>query len=108
MTALPEILVPSPPAGQSWRAAAIALGGFCLLVLSLGVYAWGRSRSSETESAADPWSPELAELWAPFIHSGRPLAIAVGNPLFLQFENKAIYRDLSVENAEDLLKPPPR
>jgi hypothetical protein len=106
MAPLPEILVPSPPAGQRWRVAAIALGGLCLLLLCVGVYAWGRSLTSDTASAVDPWSPELTELWAPFIHSGRPLLIVVGNPLFLQFENKAIYRDLSVENAEDLLKSP--
>jgi hypothetical protein len=106
MTARPEILVPYAPSGQKWRVVAIALGGFCLLLLSIGVYKWDRSRTGEIASAADPWSPELAELWAPFIHTGRPLLIAVGNPLFLQFENKAIYRDLSVENAEDLLKSP--
>ncbi|MBV8905249.1 MAG: hypothetical protein JOZ22_16595 [Acidobacteriia bacterium] len=30
----------------------------------------------------------------------------MGSPLFLQFENKALYRDLSVENSQDLLKSP--
>jgi hypothetical protein len=57
-------------------------------------------------AAPNIWSPELAELWRPFVNTGRPLLIAVGDPLFLQFENKALYRDLSIENPSDLLKSP--
>jgi hypothetical protein len=105
--ALPEALPAHRPRDR-WRLTALALAGFCLVLLSVVFYAWGRSRTGQpaATSAVDSWSPALAELWAPFIHTGRPLLIAVGNPLFLQFENKAIYRDLSVENADDLLKSP--
>jgi hypothetical protein len=48
----------------------------------------------------------LAELWHPFTGTNRPLLIAAGNPLFVQFENKAIYRNPSIENWEDLSKSP--
>jgi hypothetical protein len=50
-----------------------------------------------------PWTPELAELWQPLISTTRPLAIAFGDPLFVQFENRALYRELSKENGDDLL-----
>ena len=53
-----------------------------------------------------PPPSDLAELWRPFINNARPLIIAIGNPLFLQFENKDLYRDLATENAEQLLKSP--
>jgi hypothetical protein len=94
---------PLAPAGNRWRFATFALAAVCLLLLSKIAFA---PRATTITAPPDTWSPELAELWGPFIHTGRPLLIAVGNPLFLQFENKAIYRDLSVENAEDLLKSP--
>ena len=88
----------SLPARSPWRVVAITLAGLCLVMCAGGVYAYLKLRS--------PWTPELAELWRPFINTGRPLIIAVGNPLFLQFENKALYRDLSIEKVEDLLKSP--
>ncbi|HEY1496399.1 MAG TPA: hypothetical protein VGF49_17725 [Candidatus Solibacter sp.] len=91
-----------------WRVAAIGLAGLCVVLIAFGVSSYGRLRGDSTARQLSPelWSPELAELWRPFLHSGRPLIVAVGNPLFLQFENKALYRDLSMEKPEDLLKSP--
>lgn len=88
----------APPPRNWWRVTAIALAVLCLLLLTASLYTSLKPRS--------PWTPELTELWRPFVISGRPLLIAVGNPLFLQFANKALYRDLSIEKAEDLLKSP--
>jgi hypothetical protein len=99
-----------PPAGdpmaRKWRAATFILLGCWLLLIALGGYAWSRSRITASPEPSVQWTPELAELWGPLIGTPRPLLIAVGNPLFLQFENKALYRDLSIEKPEDLLKSP--
>jgi hypothetical protein len=83
-----------------WRIVALVLGLACVGLLA--TLALNRPRIV----APSAWTPELAELWKPLVNSGRPLIIAVGNPLFLQFENKAVYRDLSSENADDMMKSP--
>jgi hypothetical protein len=96
------------PPDRRWRLVALTLAVVCILMAAGGVAAYVKLRSGQTarQPASAVWSPELADLWRPFLDSGRPLVIAVGNPLFLQFENKALYRDLSVEKPEDLLKSP--
>jgi hypothetical protein len=96
------------PPHNRWRLAAFVVAGVCILMLATGVagYLILRPVQIGRQPASAAWSPELADLWRPFLDSGRPLVIAVGNPLFLQFENKALYRDLSVEKPEDLLKSP--
>ncbi len=96
----PEIAVAPPPPRppkNPWRLAAILLACLCLLLLAV-------SLRSLVRPAPPP--SDLAELWRPFINNARPLIIAIGNPLFLQFENKDLYRDLATENAEQLLKSP--
>jgi hypothetical protein len=94
------------PPDRRWRLVALTLAVVCILMAAGGVAAYVKLRPGQTarQPASAVWSPELADLWRPFLDSGRPLVIAVGNPLFLQFENKALYRDLSVEKPEDLLK----
>lgn len=90
-----------------WRVGALALAGLCLVLSATILYLTVTAGAQALRPAsADSWSPELAELWRPFLNTGRPLIVAVGNPLFLQFENKALYRDLSIEKPEDLLKSP--
>jgi hypothetical protein len=97
---------PEPAPSQSrWRLAAIALAVVCLIMMAVAIYSYSKLRSGQNASAV-LWSSDLAELWRPFLNTGRPLIIAVGNPLFLQFENKALYRDLSIEKPDDLLKSP--
>lgn len=95
---------PVEPPQPQWRIAAIVLGAVCLLLAILSVSLYLKMRGQA--AAISPWTPELAELWRPFVNTGRPLAIVVGNPLFVQFENNALFRDRSVESPEDLLKSP--
>ena len=87
------------PAAPPWRTIALGLAGLCLVLAAATGYSYFKPHTPAL-------SPELAELWRPFLASGHPLLIAVGNPLFLQFENKALFRDLSTEKPEDLLKSP--
>lgn len=101
----PEVAVPAAaaPAAARWRWATFILAAVCVCLAA----AWiATAIARRSPGAPASWSPELAQLWRPFVNSGRPLLIAVGNPLFLQFENKAVYRDLSVENSDELLKSP--
>jgi hypothetical protein len=95
----------APPAPRPRQPLVVALSLLCLALAITSVYLWTRLHNTPTP-ASPQWSPELAELWRPFIQTPRPLIVAVGNPMFLQFENKALYRDLSTEKPEDLLKSP--
>jgi hypothetical protein len=93
------------PVQNPWRTAAIALAALLVVSLAAGAILYlKRPPAPLARSSAAAWSPELAELWAPFVSSGRALIIAVGNPLFLEFQNKVLYRDLSIEKPEDLLQ----
>jgi hypothetical protein len=101
----PDLSVTEESPKNLWRTAAFVLGTLLLLSLAAAMYAIGRAHPGQT-AQAEPWTPELAELWYPFTGANRPLLIAAGNPLFVQFENKAIYRNPSIENWEDLSKSP--
>ncbi len=102
------LALPPLPSPNRWRVAALGLAGISLLLVLLVLYNSVRPRSAVggAPGMTDFASPDLAELWKPFLNPARPLLVAVGNPMFLQFENKALYRDLSVEKPEDLLKSP--
>ncbi len=92
-------LSPNPAAPNSlWKPAAIVLA--LLLAAAVAVLLF------RPPTLPLRWSPELAQLWEPFLQSNRPLVIAVGNPLFLQFANKTLYRDPAIDKWEDLLRSP--
>ena len=101
-------IVPAVPAApvNPWRIATVVLAAALsgVFLLSLAVFSF-RAAHPETPVRASLWSADLEELWQPFF-SPRPLVLVVGNPLFLQFDNKALYRDLSIEKWDDLLKSP--
>ena len=99
----PTPLASEPAPRNPWRLAAVVLAGFLLLVLA--AWAVTASRTTTPRPTLTAWTPELEELWQPFL-GNRSLVVAVGNPLFLQFDNKILYRDLSIEKWEDLLKSP--
>lgn len=94
--------VPVTP-DRTWKIAALS---FAVMFLLTASWALLTSRNAADRGPASPWSPELAELWQPFLQSKRPLAVAVGNPLFLQFENKIMYREPSIDKWDELLKSP--
>ncbi len=97
--------VPPPGLGRKPKMALIFLAAILCIA---GGYVAGRlgAGSSTSGVAPSPWSSDLDQLWSPFVHSARPLVISVGNPLFLQFKNKTIYRDPSIEKWDDLLLSP--
>ena len=89
------------PRFNKWRMAAVGLGAALVVSLIAIVVVLIRP-----PAIAKDWNADLEELWRPLIRSERPLIVAVGNPLFVQFENKALYRDLSSEKWEDLQRSP--
>ena len=102
------IAVESPVAADTpgrWRTVALVLGSLLLVVLIGGAWVISTMREKLPVAAAVEWSAELEELWQPFL-ANRPVLLAVGSPLFLQFDNKAIYRDLSIEKWEEMLASP--
>lgn len=52
------------------------------------------------------WTPELADLWMPFVASHRPLIVSIADPPFVQFKGFGAYRDLTLNRWEDLVKSP--
>jgi hypothetical protein len=52
------------------------------------------------------WTPELGELWQPFLTSDRPALVSVSTPLFVALQGAGLYRDLSLNKWEDVEKSP--
>jgi hypothetical protein len=52
------------------------------------------------------WTPELEQLWKPFLNSEKPLLISIADPPFVQFKGFGAYRDLTLNRWEDIMKSP--
>ena len=55
---------------------------------------------------ATMWTPELEQLWKPFLNSEKPLLISIADPPFVQFKGFGAYRDLTLNRWEDIMKSP--
>jgi hypothetical protein len=81
--------------------AAVAWGSYSTLEL------W---RERQKQGGASRWTPELEQLWRPFISSGRPMMIAIGDPLYVRFVRPSgdefLLRKRSVSRFEDALADP--
>jgi hypothetical protein len=65
---------------------------------------WQEHRNSAPLREA--WTPELQELWRPFLESKRPLILAVSAPLFVGFQGHGFYRDLNLNQWDEVLASP--
>lgn len=81
-----------------------------VMATALGVYSWMKLRSARATnlSSSTGWSPQLEDLWGPFIASKRPLILAIEDPLFvvLHSDPEIHYRDKSINSWEDVSKSP--
>lgn len=91
-----------PPPHRSSRLLILALSA--ALLLSLLALLWTTLRHSRP--GEKDWSPDLAALWGPMVGSNAPLLIAVGSPLFGQFESKVLLRDPGIDNWAEFQKSP--
>jgi hypothetical protein len=99
---LPEIEVKT----FDWRRIAIVLVAVLAISLAWGTYAtaqWMLERASTAPIRAK-WTPELNELWKPFLVPNRPLIVSVAAPLFIGFQGAGLYRDLTLNRWDDVLQ----
>lgn len=79
-------------------AGALVWGAFSTLKLE-------RERQSASMFHA-MWTPELQQLWAPFLSGNRPLIVSIADPPFVQFKGYGAYRDLTLNRWDDIFKSP--
>lgn len=93
-----------------WRLTAWRIATFTLAAtLAVALILLGRSRMelSESRRLTDYWralwTPELEEIWKPFLKSSRPTVVSLGTPLFAQF-GPVFVRDTRIREWSDLTK----
>jgi hypothetical protein len=93
---------------EVWRNAAIALSLVLVITCVLGGVAYWRLWSSleSTSMFRAMWTPELEQLWEPFLAAKRPLIVSIADPPFVQFKGYGAYRDLTLNTWEDIIKNP--
>ncbi len=84
----------------------IALAAALVLAIGVAVYSTigmvGLKR--QLAPAAERWSPELEQLWAPFLQSDRPLLVCLGTPLFVRIPSLGFFRDPKANDWEEVGK----
>jgi len=91
-----------------WRRVALAMGAVLAIAIAWGVYAGVKlmqERASNAPLRAE-WTPELNELWKPFLVPNRPLIVSVAAPLFIGFQGAGLYRDMTLNRWDDVLQSP--
>jgi hypothetical protein len=86
------------------RIQALIVSILAVWAISLTVLFWQEHRSSAPLREA--WTPELQELWRPFLESKRPLIVVVSSPLFVGFQGSGFYRDQTLNQWDDVLASP--
>lgn len=101
------------PSGTGLRAAGtrakvlIAAGaGLVILLWAVTATVWLSREQGETARFRTTCTPELEELWQPFLKSDRPTVVSVSLPLFVAMEGAGLYRDLALNQWEDVEKSP--
>jgi hypothetical protein len=98
---------PQNSGGYQQRRPALLRAGILLLLLwgTFSTVLWWRALQNQT--AAGVWTPELEQLWRPFMASKRPLVIAIADPLIVGFQGTDVYlRKISVRRPEDAVHSP--
>jgi hypothetical protein len=80
-----------------------------LVAVGLWVY-FAASHTSETKALAisPGWTPELEELWRPFLNTNRPTILVIEDPLFVELSHGSgiYYRDRSINQWDDAVNSP--
>jgi hypothetical protein len=91
------------PSRVAWRSWAPPLTSAIVVILALGalLFLYPRApRAAPASSAATVWTPEMEELWRPFLSSPRPLLVAIGTPLFVKIGG-SFFRDPTLNTWEN-------
>jgi hypothetical protein len=87
-------------AERRWRNFSVALSA--ALAVCLAILAWGVIQlRSKNMTASEIWTPELQEIWEPFLSSNRPLLACLGTPLFLRIGGTGFFRSGSLHDWQD-------
>ena len=96
-----------PPAMPRSSSLMFALAVALVITAIWGVYsgiALWRARSSPSTAL---WTPELEQLWHPFLASKRPVVVALADPLFIELKGTDIFfRKISIRRPEDAVDSP--
>jgi hypothetical protein len=95
-----EATVSKPTARRTPLILALSAAVLVMSVWSVysGIALW-RARANPSQTV---WTPELQQLWRPFLNSSRPLMVAVADPLFIELEGTDIFfRKISIRRPED-------
>lgn len=84
-----EVLAPA--SNWIWRLSTVVFGVCSLLLLLVCFALWTTAKRAPVPLDTLS-SPEMRAFWGPFVHSGRPLTVVLGSPMFLRFHS-AYYRD---------------
>jgi hypothetical protein len=76
-----------------------------LIWATVASIAWWQDRR-DAAMLRQAWTPELQELWNPFLRSNRPLLIATASPLFVGFSGSGFFRDQAVNSWEAAVASP--
>jgi len=76
--AQPKVLPAIGEVAKSWGRKEVVLIAGLLLAIGLAVYFGVRLR--QVEQSARSWTPELKQLWEPFVSSNRPLIVCLSIP----------------------------
>jgi len=93
----------SPPAPNLRRILLLLAVALALVTIWAAVATIGLVRLHRQEAAISrQWSPELEQLWAPFLEGNRPLLICLGTPLFIRFPNFGFFRDPKANDWQEI------
>ncbi len=96
----------NPRFGAGRRPAALtAIAAVALVWAAVASVAWILERQASARFRAAR-TPELEELWRPFLDSGRPTVVSVSVPLFVAIQGAGLYRDLTLNRWEDVENSP--
>ena len=98
----------APPVSQISRRIPRLLGaGLLVAVAWAAVATAGYWRERQRAAGfSTMWTPELEQLWQPFLSSSRPLLVSIADPPFVQFKGFGAYRDLTLNTWDEIIKAP--
>src|SRR5579871_5762873 len=109
----PEVMPSVEPAEtrvspSGWRKTLVGFSiaaSLCALAVAILVYAgyrWGATSHANAAAVSYPpgWNEEMEALWKPFVSTGRPLIVAIEDPLFVELNGSTgiYYRDRTLNN----------
>jgi hypothetical protein len=98
---------------RSLKTSRLTVPALTALVLAVGFVAYHywmkpvRAKTIAPKYAAG-WTPEMEDLWRPFVSTDRPLIVAIEDPLFVELNGKkdVYYRDKTLNRWSDVTASP--